>query len=320
MYPLPAGIQNTPNMHGEASADYSSSTFSIDKMWLDRFSVQSSPSGSPPPQGRPYSPAPRRGPYNSTTPSLPPRPGINPRSSSLSLISSASETSLPATTRQSNGSTLRNELRQPADIPDPLDVLQNIMGKASRKRRMDGSLVDWKPSDIIEDIDFGSLSLEGFAAGAKGSMASSSIVQDYSAHSVDEYNRERERFEDLHRSITACDQVLKSVEAYLTGFQADLGAVSSEIETLQNKSAAMNLNLEKRRVVEKLLGPAVEDISLSPAVVKKISEEQIDESWVKALAELEKRCEVVETRAKEDKKMKAIHDLKPLLNDLIAKV
>jgi septal ring factor EnvC (AmiA/AmiB activator) len=193
------------------------------------------------------------------------------------------------------------------------------MGKQSRKRRMDGSPVDWKPLDIIEDIDFGSLSLEAFAAGDKGS-ASSSIVQGYSAHSVDEYNRERDRFEDLHSSITACDQVLKSVETYLTGFQADLGAVSSEIETLQSKSAAMNSNLENRRVVEKLLGPAVEDISLSPAIVKKISEEQIDEGWVKALAELEKRCKVVETRAKEDKKMKAIHDLKPLLDDLIAKV
>jgi len=192
------------------------------------------------------------------------------------------------------------------------------MGKTSRKRRMDGSPVDWKPSDIIEDIDFGSLSLEAFAAGDKSS--DSSIVQGYNVHSVDEYNRERDRFEDLHRSITACDQVLKSVETYLTGFQSDLGSVSSEIETLQSKSAAMNSKLENRRVVEKLLGPAVEDISLSPAVVRKISEEQIDEGWLKALAELEKRRKVVETRAKEDNKMKAIHDLKPLLDNLIAKV
>jgi len=194
------------------------------------------------------------------------------------------------------------------------------MGKTSRKRRIDGSPVDRKPSDIVEDIDFGSLSLEAFAAGDKDGAASQSIVQGYGAHSVDEYNREKDRFEDLHHSITACDQVLKSVETYLTGFQADLGAVSSEIETLQSKSATMNSKLENRRVVEKLLGPAVEDVSLSPAVVKKISEEQIDEGWVKALAELEKRHKVVETRAKEDKKMKAIHDLKPLLDDLIAKV
>jgi len=185
---------------------------------------------------------------------------------------------------------------------------------------MDGSPVDRKPSDIIEDIDFGSLSLEAFAAGDKGGAVGHSIVQGYGAHSVDEYNREKDRFEDLHRSITACDQVLKSVETYLTGFQADLGAVSSEIETLQSKSAAMNSKLENRRVVEKLLGPAVEDISLSPAVVRKISEEQIDESWVKALTELEKRYKAIEIRAKEDKKMKAIHDLKPLLDDLVAKV
>src|ERR1700712_2840245 len=108
---------------------------------------------------------------------------------------------------------------------------------------------------------------------------------------------------EADRCTQACDQVLKSVETYLTGFQADLGAVSSEIETLQSRSTSLNTKLENRRVVEKLLGPAVEDLSLSPEIIRKISEGPIDEAWIRALAELEKRSKAVEARAKEQKKL-----------------
>lgn len=110
--------------------------------------------------------------------------------------------------------------------------------------------------------------------------------------------------------------MLKSVESYLTGFQTDLGAVSAEIETLQSRSTALNTKLENRRVVEKLLGPSVEDLSLSPAVVRTISEGPIDESWVKALSDLEKRTKLIESRQQDQQKLKALDDLKPLLENL----
>lgn len=78
----------------------------------------------------------------------------------------------------------------------------------------------------------------------------------------------------------------------------------------------MNTKLENRRVVEKLLGPSVEDLSLSPAVVKTISEGPIDESWVKALGDLEKRTKLIESRQQDQQKLKALDDLKPLLENL----
>ena len=118
----------------------------------------------------------------------------------------------------------------------------------------------------------------------------------------------------------ACDDVLKSVEVSLTSFQKDLGAVSAEIETLQSRSTALNTRLENRRVVEKLLGPAVEEVSIAPAVVKKISEGPIDQTWVKALDELEKRSKVIENKLKSPGTMQAVRDIKPLLDDLINKV
>lgn len=128
--------------------------------------------------------------------------------------------------------------------------------------------------------------------------------------------RAKDKFEDLHRSILACDDVLKSVEVSLTNFQKDLGAVSAEIETLQSRSTTMNIKLENRKVVEKLLGPAVEEICVSPTIVKQISEGPIDHAWIKALEELDKRSKTIEHKFKGPDKVLAMSEVKPLLEDL----
>lgn len=132
--------------------------------------------------------------------------------------------------------------------------------------------------------------------------------------------KEKEKFEDLHRSIRACDEVLKNVETNLTSFQNDLGAVSAEIETLQARSLALSVRLENRKLVEKALGPIVEEISISPAVIRKISEGTIDEAWIRALSEVEKRSKALDAKAKDGRKIKGIDDLKPLMGHLINKV
>ena len=72
--------------------------------------------------------------------------------------------------------------------------------------------------------------------------------------------------------------------------------------------------------MEKLLGPAVEEISISPAVVQKISEGVIDENWVRALDEVEKRSKIVDTRLKSSDTTRAVTDIKPLLENLTSKV
>ncbi len=132
--------------------------------------------------------------------------------------------------------------------------------------------------------------------------------------------QEKAKFEDLHQSIRACDDVLNSVETNLTSFQDDLAAVSAEIETLQARSTALSVRLENRKVVENGLGPIVEEISVSPAVVKKIVDGVIDEAWVRALAEVEKRSKAMDAKSKERRNVKGINDLKPLIGNLINKV
>lgn len=68
--------------------------------------------------------------------------------------------------------------------------------------------------------------------------------------------------------------------------------------------------------MERLLGPAVEDVSIAPTVVKKISEGPIDQGWVDALKLLDKRSKAAERRSKESEKVLATTDVKPLMEDL----
>jgi hypothetical protein len=150
-----------------------------------------------------------------------------------------------------------------------------------------------------------------------GTIICSSIVQSL-IFVLD--GRDKNKFEDLHRSIRACDDVLNSVEINLTSFQNDLAMVSAEIETLQARSTALSIRLENRKTVEAGLGPIVEEISVSPAVVKKIVDGPIDEGWVRALAEVEKRSKAMDARSKEQRNILGINDLRPLLENLISKV
>ena len=78
----------------------------------------------------------------------------------------------------------------------------------------------------------------------------------------------------------------------------------------------MNTKLENRKVVEKLLGPAVEEICVSPVIVKQIAEGPIDHVWIRALEELEKRTKTVESKMKGPDKIQAVSEVKPLLEDL----
>lgn len=115
----------------------------------------------------------------------------------------------------------------------------------------------------------------------------------------------------------ACDNVLKSVESSLANFQKDLGTVSAEIETLQNRSNLLNTKLENRKIVEKLLGPAVGKVAIPPTVIRKVVEGSIDPEWISALAVVENRSKAFEQESKSTERMKAMSDIKPILEDLI---
>jgi hypothetical protein len=165
-----------------------------------------------------------------------------------------------------------------------------------------------------KDIDFEGLSLQEFA---DREIPQTPPAPGYTLEPSARENRQK--YQDFHNSVLECDQVLRNVETYLTNFKAELGQVSAEIEELQARSIHLNAKLDNRRNVEKLLGPAVEEVSLSPFTVRSIAEGSIDETFVKAINEVEARSLVIDAKEKNSEQVKALQDLKPLLEDLKAK-
>lgn len=95
--------------------------------------------------------------------------------------------------------------------------------------------------------------------------------------------------------------------------------MSADIESLQARSSALTVRLENRKAVEKGLAPVVEELSVSPDVVSRISEGPIDEAWVKLLSDLDKRTAAHKKNAGH-MESRAMADLGPLLEKLTLKV
>ncbi|KAK4554033.1 Vacuolar protein sorting-associated protein 52 [Recurvomyces mirabilis] len=292
-------------------------------MWLERFSGQSSQSSPAATPNRSFSPAPRRS-IQLGPSTLPRRPGLAPRTSSLTAASFGGSTeSLPAAGRIPNGTNLKHELASApgSDVADPLNVLSSILGRLGDGHAEKETLgAVKKPNELTSYVEFGSLSLIQFAEGADGDITRDDHESGkHDIPVIEDFESEKSKFEDLHKSILACDEVLKSVENYLTSFRADLAAVSSEIEHLQDRSTQLNNKLENRKAVEKVLGPEVEAFAIPPAIVRKIVEGVVDDGWVKALEEFEKRIRIIDAKAKEGKDVKAAQDIRPFIDDVSTK-
>jgi hypothetical protein len=69
------------------------------------------------------------------------------------------------------------------------------------------------------------------------------------------------------------------MEQMLSSFQADLGSISSEIQTLQEQSWSMNVKLKNRQAVRGELSQFVDDIIVTDGMVKWASYHQLSYSF-----------------------------------------
>ncbi|KAK7203699.1 Sac2 family-domain-containing protein [Myxozyma melibiosi] len=138
-----------------------------------------------------------------------------------------------------------------------------------------------------------------------------------------EYEQQIERFKDLHVSIQKCDSVLASVGDYLSLFEKDLGLLSSEIETLQNRSIFLNRRLENRREVETRLAALIDDILIPPFAIKKILTGEINTQWISLIQILWTRLKRMELFKAEAQKISQsvalIDEIEPVLKMLADK-
>jgi hypothetical protein len=151
------------------------------EMWLDRLSSHSTPSGSPPPPShRGISPAPRR-PSHLAPSSAPQRPGFSPRSSSLSLASSESNTSAPVR----NHSSALKQSTTISNAPDPLVVLERLLGPEGKGATGTSKAINGVDKDEESDfaLDLGGLSLRELLAQETPSSEPESV---YNSQTIEE--------------------------------------------------------------------------------------------------------------------------------------
>ncbi|KAI1825912.1 Vps52-domain-containing protein [Xylaria intraflava] len=291
-------------------------------MWLDRLAGTQSPTPVPAQQAsRAYPLAPQRassnaGPYVTSQQQ---RPGIAPRSSTVSLASADSPVpSLLSSSRRATGSNSKQTTTVYTGS-DPVDIVAAVLGRSPSSVSLSpelsqNSVTSIKSEDLKAAFDFGGLSLHLLALSDEPEHAN---TQHQTNHSATEHELDTTRFQDLHQSIQACDEILASVETNLASFRNDLATVSTDIETLQERSATLNIRLENRKAVERGLGPAVEEISISPVIVAKIADGHIDEAWIRVLNDVDKKDTAYKKAKSSTVRNKGLQDLGPLLEKLV---
>ena len=70
--------------------------------------------------------------------------------------------------------------------------------------------------------------------------------------------------------------------------------------------------------MEQLVGPVLEDIALSPHVIRRIVEGDVNDSWVNALQDVDRKIKALETRKSQN--IKAMDAVRPELESLTHRV
>ncbi|KAI6244870.1 Vacuolar protein sorting-associated protein 52 A [Erysiphe necator] len=239
-----------------------------------------------------------------------------PRTSSLSVYSNDSTGSLLVSDFTENSYNKQSLVN--TGEKGPLQVLHEILNPSKHEilcippEKNYGEMIH---DELVDDIDFEGLNLQEIA-----SLPFSGTEEDFTiSEIIEECEKDKASLVELHNSILACDEVLSSVESNLVTFRDDLAQVSVDIETIQARSNALSISLDNRKNTEQILGPIVEEISIPIATVRKIVDGSMDEAWVKALADVEKRSKSFDSKIKDRRNIKGIISLKPLLETLICK-
>lgn len=203
-------------------------------------------------------------------------------------VEDPNKTSFPVS-REISIAKIKDELRAGSEdgVSNAPDILSAILGQQPTQTNIRSN----KLQNAYELLADQQQNVENTALVAAKPASNSENVKELDWYSETKQCLEVEhtRYQDLHQSIMACDDVLKSVELYLNSFRSELSAVSSEIEDLQDRSATMNQRLENRRGVQIMLCPAVESLVVIPAAVKKLVQGNFDEFWIKSLQDVQKR-------------------------------
>ncbi|XP_068662145.1 vacuolar protein sorting-associated protein 52 A isoform X2 [Aristolochia californica] len=170
-------------------------------------------------------------------------------------------------------------------------------------------LEECKNDGVVANILAKGTKLREYAKGVENN------VRQVELDSIQDYIKESENLVSLHDQIRDCDSILSQMETLLSGFQAEIGSISSEIKSLQEKSMDMGLKLKNRKAAELKLTSFVGDIIVSPRMVDIIVDGEVNDEYLRTLEILSKKLKFVEVDLMV-KNSKALKDVQPELEKL----
>ncbi|PIA44168.1 hypothetical protein AQUCO_01700052v1 [Aquilegia coerulea] len=170
-------------------------------------------------------------------------------------------------------------------------------------------LEECQSDDVVANILSKGTKLREYTKGVEND------VRQVELDSIQDYIKESDNLVSLHDQIRDCDSILSQMETLLSGFQVEIGSISSEIKSLQEKSMDMGLKLKNRKVAELKLARFVEDIIVPPRMVDIIVDREVNDEYMRTLEILSKKLKFVEVDPMV-KSSKALKDVQPELERL----
>ncbi|KAL5713613.1 Vacuolar protein sorting-associated protein 52 [Ranunculus cassubicifolius] len=149
-------------------------------------------------------------------------------------------------------------------------------------------LEECKHDDVVANILSKGTKLREYTKGVEND------VRQVELDSIQDYIKESDNLVSLHDQIRDCDSILSQMENLLSGFQDEIGSISTEIKSLQEKSMDMGLKLKNRKVTEVKLAKFVEDIIVPPRMVDIIVDREVNDEYIRTLEILSKKLKFVE--------------------------
>ncbi|KQK21278.1 vacuolar protein sorting-associated protein 52 A isoform X1 [Brachypodium distachyon] len=178
---------------------------------------------------------------------------------------------------------------------------------SSDNESLDGlqqELEDCKNDEEVANILANGIKLRDYTKGVENS------IRQVELDSIQDYITESENLVLLHDQICDCDNILSQMETVLTGFQTEIGSISSEIKVLQEKSMDMGLKLKNRKAAESKLSKFVEDIIVPPRMIDIIVDGEVNDEYMRTLDILSKKIKFIEADSMV-KSSKALKDVQP---------
>ncbi|KAG6425201.1 hypothetical protein SASPL_115627 [Salvia splendens] len=174
---------------------------------------------------------------------------------------------------------------------------------------LEQELEDCKTDDVVSMILSKGSSLRDYTRDVENNLRQTEL------ESIEDYIKESDNLVSLHDQIHECDTILSQMENLLSGFQAEIGSISSDIKILQEKSMDMGLKLKNRKAAESKLSKFVEEIIVPPRMIDIIVDGEVNEDYMKTLEILSKKLKFVEVDSMV-KTSKALNDVQPELEKL----